>query len=577
VTVTAAASGAFTLTDAITRDTCPGSCTFTATITPCPPPQITVQKQVVCELPGPTCDTFGAYPANKSATGVKGDTTCPAFCYKITVINSGQVDLNNVTVSDPTISLAGCSFPTTLPIGGSASCTVTGVTLCQNTTNTVTASGASTITGQTVTAQDTATVTIVPLNLSCSIVLTSSLDMDNNPNDNHVTLPQGTLNAPITVSITLHNGSTIDESVQITVPGLVDCADQTTPVTPAPVTVPAGSDVTVQAIGCVIASCPAGLNLTVTAVGSAVSTAPDICVNDTTGTPVTTSTTCTASVSCQTPATCRVTGGGVLLPGEVEQGTCSQSVTTVISGPHCNANEAVKITHGGQLGAPFSDPTCGNVAALPQGDPCIRGQWEHVRHYQGKANAQTTIAVDNFHSNTPKGIFDSLKCACLPCCENPQAGGQVNNLCNPDDHKICGPEPRPAPANAIIFSGVGYLRTCATSNQKNSAQQAVIFRVYIEDRSEPGGQHPGGAKAPADIYCFQAWVINGQYDSAANIALRQQVATDNCNFLNSYVQGNLPNAQVIGAPLVNDCGALHTGNHQIHPSTSATCTPPTTP
>jgi hypothetical protein len=195
-----------------------------------------------------------------------------------------------------------------------------------------------------------------------------------------------------------------------------------------------------------------------------------------------------------------------------------------------------------------------------------------VRHYQGKANPQTSVVVDNFHSNTPKGIFDSLACACLPCCENPDAGGQIGSLCNPDDHKICGPQPRPAPANAIIFTGVGYLRTCSTSNARGpAALQPVIFRVYIEDRSEPGGQFPGGQKAPADVYCFQAWALNGQIDSGANIALRQALATDSCNFIQNYTQGSLPDSSLLGTPLINDCGALHTGNHQIHPSTAATC------
>jgi hypothetical protein len=268
-----------------------------------------------------------------------------------------------------------------------------------------------------------------------------------------------------------------------------------------------------------------------------------------------------------------VTGGGVLLPNEVDSASCAP-VTTTVFGPACNGVDAVKITHGGQLGAPWDNPSCGDVANNPQGQLCIRGQWEHVRHYQGKANPQSAVEVDNFHSNTPKGIFDSLKCACLPCCENPNAGGVViGDLCNPDDHKICGPQPSPAPANAIIFSGVGFLRTCSTSAQKNNGNnaQAVIFRVYIEDRSEPGGSHPGGAKAPADVYCFQAWSISGNYTTAANIALRQAVATDNCTYLANYTQGVLPNPNVIGNLIINDCGHLHTGNHQIHPSTGSTC------
>jgi hypothetical protein len=409
------------------------------------------------------------------------------------------------------------------------------------------------------------------------------MDLDNNPTDGHVTLPADQQNAPIAVSIKLTNPSAVDLSVTISgLPQLYDCELLTEIAAPVPVIVPAGSDATV-AVGCVLASCPGGLTLNVTVQGTAVASTAIPCIYDAQGNAITTlPSNCTADVTCQAPATCRVTGGGVLIPGEVQEGTCSPSVTTSTQGPNCNGIQAVKITHGGQLGAPYAQPTCGIVgdvvtaANALTGNPCIRGQWEHVRHYQGKANPQTTVSVDNFHSNTPKGIFDSLQCACLPCCEATEAGATLaaidGSLCNPDDHKICGPEPRPAPANAIIFSGVGYISSCETANQKGKAgRQAVIFRVYIEDRSEPGGNFPGGGKAPADVYCFQAWAISGQIDSATTIANRNAVAADNCNFLNSYTQGSLPNAELLGAPLINDCGTLHTGNQQIHPSTSATC------
>ena len=61
-------------------------------------------------------------------------------------------------------------------------------------------------------------------------------------------------------------------------------------------------------------------------------------------------------------------------------------------------------------------------------------------------------------------------------------------------------------------------------------------------------------------------------------ALRQALATDSCNFINNYTQGSTPTApEALGAPLIEDCGALHTGNQQIHPSTSATCTSDGTP
>jgi hypothetical protein len=452
------------------------------------------------------------------------------------------------------------------------------VTHCEDQfVNTVTATGASQFNvADTVSDTDTATVNTIPISVNCELELFSSFDMDGVADDNHVTLPADQQNAPIQVTVVVNNPSAVDLQVDINVPGLVSCIDEPTVTS---VLVPAGQTVS-TVVGCVLASCPGGLSLTVTVQGTAVTTGAT-CIYNAQGEAITTAeSTCTAEVICEQPATCRVTGGGVLLPDETQESNCEEGVdiTTIVDGPDCNGLEALKITHGGQLGAPYSQESCGTVVDFPQGNPCIRGQWQHVRHYQGKANPRSFVEVDNFHSNTPKGIFDSLKCACLPCCENEEAGGLEGSLCNPDDHKICGPQPRPAPANAIIFSGVGYLRTCAASNQKGKgSSEAVIFRVYIEDRSEPGGQHPKGGKKPADIYCFQAWRIAGQYDSPANVALRQAVATDSCDFIDTYVQGNLPDANVIGDLIINDCGALHTGNQQIHPSTSAICTETVTP
>jgi len=61
----------------------------------------------------------------------------------------------------------------------------------------------------------------------------------------------------------------------------------------------------------------------------------------------------------------------------------------------------VQITHGGQLGAPFSQGDCGAVL----GNPCIRGQWEHQRHYVGKGNPRSIVDIDNnFHSLNPNGV-----------------------------------------------------------------------------------------------------------------------------------------------------------------------------
>ena len=111
----------------------------------------------------------------------------------------------------------------------------------------------------------------------------------------------------------------------------------------------------------------------------------------------------------------------------------------------------------------------------------------------------------------------------------------------------------------------------------------MVFRVYIEDRSEPGGFHPKGAVEPADIYCFQAWKTGikatrkPDFNTVAP-EFRRALAEANCDFLEALQSGSLPIGSLPSATVggmtadVQDCGPLHDGNHQIHPSTSATCT-----
>jgi hypothetical protein len=390
------------------------------------------------------------------------------------------------------------------------------------------------------------------IEVSCELLLSSSFDLDG-VEDGHVTLPIGSQNAPVALEITITNPN--DFPVQVIsiqgLPVLVDCG-----VTPDQLPVIVAPDVpkTVY-LGCVPASCPGG-TLTLTAVATPLEMTALLCSAQST---------CSGSVTCVDTISCRVTGGGELTPEDPE---------TLLDGQSCSGAEVLKVTHGGQMGAPFSTPSCGDVGNNPFGQLCIRGQWQHVRHFGGKNKAQSSVVVDTLHTKTPTGVFDSLKCACLPCLEEAQSGGVaiVGGLCNPDD-RVCGPEPRHAPGNAIIFSGVGYMTSCATANGRGRAgAQPVLFRVYVEDRSEPGGSFPGGANGPADIYCFQAWAINGDYTKDVGIvAMRQALANDNCAFLQGYVPGDLPNPELFGKALINDCGPLRTGNHQIHPSTGSTC------
>jgi hypothetical protein len=204
----------------------------------------------------------------------------------------------------------------------------------------------------------------------------------------------------------------------------------------------------------------------------------------------------------------------------------------------------------------------------------------------------------DFHSQTPKGQYDSLSCACLGCCDPatgafipPSLGPLIHKfqICNPDDHKICGPQPRPAPANAIIWSGIGRITpTDDIQGGRAALAEWVVFRVYIEDRSEPGGFHPKGAVEPADVYCFQAWKTGIKTSkkpdfSQIEAAFRTAVGQANCDFLTALESGaspigTLPSPTVSGRTAdIQDCGPLHDGNHQIHPSTGAICTTFTQP
>jgi hypothetical protein len=136
----------------------------------------------------------------------------------------------------------------------------------------------------------------------------------------------------------------------------------------------------------------------------------------------------------------------------------------------------------------------------------------------------------------------------------------VDGVCNPDDRKNgCGPMPRPAPANKICFSG-----QADYTLSKGKKTEQVVFRVDIEDRSEPGGGHPGGAVAPPDRYRIRMWFLGRpETDTQAEVlALRCAVACDSNHVTTEVVATSL-------APDIDDGGDLDRGNHQIHPVTGA--------
>lgn len=232
---------------------------------------------------------------------------------------------------------------------------------------------------------------------------------------------------------------------------------------------------------------------------------------------------------------CRVTGGGTV-------DACGTGFDPATAPDSCT-EPALDATHGGQVGA-----SIGIATPFTPDSPCIKGEWTHVRHIRPRLNG-------NFHARS----FDSLECACLPCLENPDLSPVEGALCNPDD-RICGPEPRRAPANSICFSGPG---DYALSNGKRD-RRSVVFRVDIQDRSEPGGTN---GPLPPDRYRIRIWFVDA--DSQAGQDLRFQVA---CDPERTQAAGQ---ETLNGAPTpdVDDGGDLYRGNHQIHPAIKDSCSP----
>jgi hypothetical protein len=562
-----------------------------------------ISKEVACVLPGNTCGTFA-----KTATGVKDGNVCPAFCYRFTISNpSTSVPLVLTSVIDATVGGASVDLTSQFnaggPIapGGSRTISVSPRTHCVNTTNIVTAI-CTDPDGTQHTVRDTNIVTVLNINLDCvDLLLHSSIDTDGisqgeingdgsiDPADNnHVELPANTVDAPITLTLTLRNTGTatitVDQLLNLPA-GLFDCATglPIDPTTLVPFDIAPGASTTIV-LGCVNVSCPPGASFSISAHGVASTQNDTLCVYNAQGERIgDTSDACPASVTCGVEAACRVTGGGVLLPGTVDN-SCIAVNTTIFPSADATHRAVRKITHGGQLGAPFAHMDCGAIL----GNKCIRGQWSHTRHYEGQGNPRDVIDM-TFHSTTPKGIYDSLFCACLGCCDDgafipPSAGGKFKKfeICNPDDHKICGPQPRPAPANAIIWSGVGKMTPESDNGANGRNAEWVIFRIYIEDRSEPGGAKPGGAVEPADIYCFQAWKTGIKVSKRPDYNtvwadFRRALGEANCAFVQSLEGSNpavpigtLPSPTVNGMTAdIQDCGPMSTGNHQIHPVTGA--------
>jgi len=224
---------------------------------------------------------------------------------------------------------------------------------------------------------------------------------------------------------------------------------------------------------------------------------------------------------------CRTTGGGRQDPGPTTLLQVKSGNTLVID------TSAKFTTHGGQL---RGRQTCSVL-----GSPDICGQWQHVRHANNGR-------LQSFHT---AGIFDSLRCACLAC-----NGTEVlpdGTVCNPGD-RVCGPEPRRANANAIAVTGVGKMAL-----RPGNKDTDVVFRIYIEDRGEPGGSPFGHPEDPPDVYCIQIWIVNPS--ASVGLGLRASISC--------LLGKDLPAG--IQVPDISDCGDLSRGNHQLHPVKNLNC------
>ncbi len=216
------------------------------------------------------------------------------------------------------------------------------------------------------------------------------------------------------------------------------------------------------------------------------------------------------------------------------------------------------VTHGGQVGAPV-----GLETAFAPDTPCIQGNWEHVRH-----NPNGTKG--NFHAKS----FDSLMCACLGCPEDPTSPVTLGDLCNPDN-RICGPEPRRAPANKITFSGVGdYVQ-----GPGRRGTRTVLFRVDLEDRSEPGNSGAQSNEVPFDRHRIRIWILTAaeldQLNNPADqlLAFREAISAghgvelqDGAILLDGTAVPNGTAVFGVRPPDIDDGGVMEHGNHQIHPA-----------
>jgi len=452
----------------------------------------------------------------------------------IELMNTGTADLANCVVTDNVFK----NDPTCPPSGTPTPITVSGVTsLTHGTMTTVTGS----VSGLTANACNTVSVT-------CDIV--GSVDPAHPSQPKTLTATDSAICEVPSVKIekvcVAQDANGVNQmTFKVTNTGgvaLANCAITDNIFTNDPTCPPTGAGTPVPTTPATIASLDPGAMASAT--GSVSGLTGNACdeVSVTCDVVGATGTTVTANdeqvcLAAPPPSGCRVTGGGLV-------DACGPDLPGGDAPTHCGdqASDALDATHGGQVGAPV-----GVATAFTPDSACIKGEWQHVRHIKPKL-------YGNFHAST----FDSLNCACLPCAGDPGSGTVTDGLCNPGD-RICGPEPRRAPDNAICFSGVG---DYALTNG-NRAARSVVFRVDVQDHSEPGGTN---GPPPPDRYRLRLWFLKGADPNSADaVSLRTAVACAHAGV--EDVSATTPD--------IDDGGDLIRGNQQIHPQLPETsrCVP----
>jgi len=539
------------------------------------------------------------------AYGVRSDTQDPAFCYEIAVTNSGAIDLQNVTIKDAVLGL-NLNIGTLTKGGSGASSAYTNnflKSLHVTTTNTVIATGdggpgavgcpGANASGQ-VSATNQAVAVVTPISITCAKLV--SVSQDGGPASafapSFTTTNCGASTNVIVWQAWVTNTGLADLTNVVMTDeaghsGLPGCTVSNYIGSLAVGHVAGPFNLCTNVLGCVDTNIVNFIRV----VGEAAQEGTN-CIWDIHGSNIVAASDCNASVTlcCVVPTVgCRVTGGG-------RQDYNDPKADTIEVCPP----DSRYVTHGGQVGAPYGNAitncpdqgACNNLLAQTLlvdniiGNVCIHGRWTHVRHVKGGLEG-------NFHAR----FYDTLDCSCLGVDFNTATGlyelgdtTTVPGRCNPGD-RIAGPEPRKAPANKIVFTGVG---DWADPNGRRTPR-SVLFRVDIEDRSEPGGYHPGGAKPPADRYRIRIWVLTPQECAALHgqtgagidtglLHFRSAIAAcyginqrdgviaafeqNNCGTAGTmfFGGGGQPAGCHVRLPDIDDGGEMKNGNHQIHPT-----------